>query len=163
RCEDYDIYLRMARSFPVASHPEIVAEYRWHGGNMSSDYREMLKGILRVHGLEAKHALARSETADDWRRGRQIWRCYYAGQILDATQENWDRGGSFSFAEKGIIQAMMSCPPVAISRVAQIARLRLARLLPEAVIYRLKRLQGKRPPPPLGAVSFGDLDRVAPV
>jgi glycosyltransferase involved in cell wall biosynthesis len=163
RCEDYDVFLRMARSFPVASHPEIIAEYRWHGGNMSSDYREMLKWILHVYGREAKRALAQSETADDWRCGQQIWRRYYAEQILDATQANWDRSRSFRLAAKGVIQAMLSCPLVAISRVAQIARHRLERLLPRAVVYRLKRLQGKRPPPPLGSGSFGDLGSIAPI
>src|SRR5258707_9317884 len=29
RCEDYDLYLRLARSHRIASHPEIIAEYRW--------------------------------------------------------------------------------------------------------------------------------------
>ena len=35
RCEDYDLYLRLAHSYPIASHPEFIAEYRWHGGNVS--------------------------------------------------------------------------------------------------------------------------------
>ncbi len=33
RCEDYDLYLRLALSYPIASHPEIIAEYRWHGAS----------------------------------------------------------------------------------------------------------------------------------
>ncbi len=163
RCEDYDVYLRMARSFPVASHSEIVAEYRWHGSNMSSDHYEMLKWALRVHGREAKRALARSETADDWRRGRRFWRRYYAEQILNATKENWARGRSFRRAARGVIQAVRASPQVVMSRVVQTARRRLARALPTGIVYRLKRLQGRRPRPPLGSVRFGDLDGVAPI
>src|SRR5438094_4795857 len=43
RCEDYDVYLRMSRVSPVASHRDIVAEYRWHGANMSANHHEMLE------------------------------------------------------------------------------------------------------------------------
>src|ERR1700723_279677 len=49
RCEDYDVYLRLARKYPVASHPEIVAEHRWHGRNISRDTARMLRAVLFVH------------------------------------------------------------------------------------------------------------------
>ncbi|MGA3223604.1 MAG: glycosyltransferase, partial [Acidobacteriaceae bacterium] len=48
RCEDYDVYLRLARKYSVASHPDIVAEYRWHGRNMSRDTAGMLRAVLAV-------------------------------------------------------------------------------------------------------------------
>ena len=32
--EDYELYLRIAREFPVRRHPRVVAEYRRHGSNM---------------------------------------------------------------------------------------------------------------------------------
>src|SRR3954447_25237358 len=37
-CEDYDVYLRLARSFPVACGPECIAEYHHHSSNMSHDF-----------------------------------------------------------------------------------------------------------------------------
>ena len=49
RCEDYDLYLRIARQFAIASHSDIIAEYRWHGQNMSSNAEEMLEAVLQVH------------------------------------------------------------------------------------------------------------------
>ena len=30
-CEDYDLYLRIARKHPVSVHDHLVAEYRQHG------------------------------------------------------------------------------------------------------------------------------------
>jgi SAM-dependent methyltransferase len=39
----------------------------------------------------------------------------------------------------------------------------MERTLPQGVIFRLKRLAGQRPPPPLGRVRFGDFDRTSPV
>src|SRR5262249_10534183 len=34
-CEDYDLYLRIARSWPIYCHHKVVAEYRLHGANKS--------------------------------------------------------------------------------------------------------------------------------
>jgi hypothetical protein len=45
--EDWDLYLRIARSFPVHCHNQIVAEYRTDG-LMTSDPSRMLKDSLAV-------------------------------------------------------------------------------------------------------------------
>src|SRR5262249_499978 len=47
-CEDYDLYLRIARSLPIYCHDKKVAEYRQHDANMSSDRRLMLKYAVCV-------------------------------------------------------------------------------------------------------------------
>jgi glycosyltransferase involved in cell wall biosynthesis len=163
RCEDYEVFLRMTRSLTVASHPEIIAEYRWHGSNMSLNHREMLEWALRVHGREAPRAFARRETAGDWRQGRHFWRRYYAEEILGAAKANWSGTKSLGLAARGIIDAMTASPPVTLRWIVRGALRRLARVLPAGVTYRLKRLCGKRPRPPLGAVRFGDLDSVTPI
>jgi len=46
--EDYDMYLRIARAFPVRTHGEIVAEYRFHSAGMSRDSARMLKFAIKV-------------------------------------------------------------------------------------------------------------------
>lgn len=163
RCEDYEVFLRMTRSQPVASHPEIIAEYRWHGNNMSLNHREMLRWALRVHSREAPRAFARSGTADDWRQGRRMWRSYYALEILGTAKANWSGGKSFGLVARGIVDAMTVSPLVTLRWIVRDALRRLARVLPAGVTYRLKRLCGKRPRPPLGAVRFGDLDSVTPI
>ena len=45
-CEDYDMYLRIARGHVVHSHSRVVAEYRRHGAAMSMDPARMLGGAL---------------------------------------------------------------------------------------------------------------------
>ena len=35
-CEDYDLYLKIARRFPAHQHARLVAEYRMHPGQMSA-------------------------------------------------------------------------------------------------------------------------------
>ena len=55
RCEDYDAYFRMAARYPIASHQEVVALYRWHGQNMSANSATMLEWVLRINDRQKIH------------------------------------------------------------------------------------------------------------
>jgi glycosyltransferase involved in cell wall biosynthesis len=79
--EDYDLFLRLARDHPIASHPTTIAEYRKHGANSSSNHPEMLRRTLLVQ----TRAAAASPIPDAhrvWRQGQALWRAYYAGALL---------------------------------------------------------------------------------
>ncbi len=155
RCEDYDVYLRMARAAPVATHPNTVAEYRWHGGNMSSNHREMLSWVLRVHAREKQPALApRAASASAWRHGRWVWRNYYAEQILGATRQRWAQQHSIGRAVHGVLQAMSASPGTTLRALLRAARRRFVR-----------RASNIDQPPrrALGSVNFGDLGGVRPI
>jgi glycosyltransferase involved in cell wall biosynthesis len=125
RCEDYDIYLRMARDGPIACHPRLVAEYRRHGANMSSNHREMLDWALRVHGRHAEAARALGAAASDWAQGQRAWRSYYARQILSDTRQRWVAQPSLREAVRGVLRAVIASPPAATKALAQTARNRL--------------------------------------
>lgn len=47
-CEDYDLYLKIARDHPILSHKKIIAAYRFHDNNMSANYKQMLHYALLV-------------------------------------------------------------------------------------------------------------------
>jgi len=146
RCEDYDLYLRMSRNYPVANHRHVVAEYRRHGANMSSDSLEMLRSVQRV--LARYRPLKGSgPAAVAWRQGQVMWRRYYFGEILRLPTLN------------RIIDGLRASPTLTTRYLIR----RLARALPQRVIFTLKRLPGRRPPPPLGCVRFGDFDRPSPI
>jgi len=51
-CEDYELYMRLARSYQVATHPAIVAEYRTYENSMSMDPSRMIRGVLQVFRLQ---------------------------------------------------------------------------------------------------------------
>lgn len=51
-CEDYDVYLRIARHHRVASHRRMVAEYRMHEASMSVNAARMLRTGMRVLGSQ---------------------------------------------------------------------------------------------------------------
>jgi len=80
--EDYDVYMRLARDFPVASYPEVVAEYRKHGQNSSNNAKRMLVCTLKVHARQKAAAAADPELAKAWAVGRSFWTKFYLREIM---------------------------------------------------------------------------------
>jgi glycosyltransferase involved in cell wall biosynthesis/SAM-dependent methyltransferase len=158
RCEDYDVYLRMARTGPVASHPQVIAEYRWHGGNMSSNHADMLDWALRVHDRHVKQARAMGDAAGDWKHGRQVWRNYYAGEMLGAARRRWATDAALGATARSVLQAVAASPVVITKSLVQTLRNRLAlgRFVPGRSRRRERRLA-------LGSVRWGDMGNVKPI
>jgi glycosyltransferase involved in cell wall biosynthesis/SAM-dependent methyltransferase len=170
RCEDYDVYLRMSRNHPVANHRQIVAEYRRHGSNMSSNPLEMLRCTHRL--LERYRPPGRSGPAvAAWRQGKAITRFYFVEEIL--------LGGKAKILVEGeaaerrlplvhrIVDAVRASPTLTARHLTRrawdLTRRFLKRALPPGALFTLKRLAGRQPPPPLGRVRFGDFDRTSPI
>jgi hypothetical protein len=139
RCEDYDVFLKMSRVYPVASHPTIIAEYRWHGSNMSADHREMLASTLSVHQREATNALTRPKTAAAWRQGRQVWRRYYAIQHLPAGLSDMTSSQKILQVSERFLQAVRMSPLGVAQHLLTQGRTRLMERLPSDVRFQLKR------------------------
>jgi glycosyltransferase involved in cell wall biosynthesis len=75
-CEDYDLYMKISRRFPVLHQPDVIAYYRIHGSNMSGDTTLMLNSVLHV--LNRQEAdLKTAEEINALQRGRKIWKDYY--------------------------------------------------------------------------------------
>ena len=154
RGEDYDLYLRLAQQYPIASHPEIIAEYRWHGQNMSSNTGQMLETILSIHD---RHRPEENRRLDFWLQGRRSWQHWYGrGQ-----RETWvDQ-------PQRLEGASASDWPVRI--FDHIAR----RILPKRLLKpsqrqwslpkRLLKPFQRQWPPPRGEIDFGSLASTRPV
>ena len=76
-CEDYDVYLRLSREYPVLCHDDRCAEYWHHGGNMSRDPAFMLRSALRVL-REYRAEAERRGYQDAYRAGIAGWKHFYA-------------------------------------------------------------------------------------
>jgi hypothetical protein len=102
-CEDYELYLRVARRFPVTSHGSVVAEYRRHGANASSNVGAMLLAALAVLDREWPYARQSRAHRAAYFSGRRFWRRYYGqkvvAQVLSAAERRqWEgavRGSLF--------------------------------------------------------------------
>ncbi len=73
---DYDLYLRIARDYPVHYHGEVVAEYRRrHGANMTIDPALILSTSLAVHRTQRKHVIGHEQYEKAYMAGmrRRQW------------------------------------------------------------------------------------------
>jgi len=89
RLEDHDIYLRMAQRYPIASHPNIVSEYRKHRQNLSGNSVEQLRVALEVLDRHAVRVGSDQRILAALRRGRKIKREYYVSQMLASAVIRW--------------------------------------------------------------------------
>jgi glycosyltransferase involved in cell wall biosynthesis/ubiquinone/menaquinone biosynthesis C-methylase UbiE len=92
-CEDYDLYLRIAREFPTCAHQELIAEYRKHSRAMSNDAERMLRaavGVLNAHRPRSEDEPDRQAA---WREGLAHWRRYYGQLLAEEVREDWGTRG----------------------------------------------------------------------
>lgn len=80
-CEDYDLYLKVARNHPVAHHSKILTVYRMHGNNMSGNPKLMLYSVLEVLKRQKKD-LKSKEEAISLKKGIEFFEKYYVNKLI---------------------------------------------------------------------------------
>jgi hypothetical protein len=95
-CEDQEIFLRVARTYPIYCHHEIIADYRRHGAQSSQKYDIMLKNSRKVLRMQRDYVERNAVYREALESGilfRQ--RLYERGlieQILSEIEKcNWQR------------------------------------------------------------------------
>ncbi|HZO59720.1 MAG TPA: glycosyltransferase [Solirubrobacterales bacterium] len=81
-CEDYDMFLRIAREFPISSHQEPVAEYRMHGSNMSGASDLMLRSVHAALRPQKPYVRKNKQYREAYRAGRRAWGKLYGEQLV---------------------------------------------------------------------------------
>lgn len=76
-CEDYDLYLRIARQYPVAHHPKFIATYYFHEKGLSHDYKIMMEAMITVMKKQAACIQSPPEKAA-YQVGLQQWKDYHS-------------------------------------------------------------------------------------
>jgi len=79
-CADYDMFLNIARRYPVLHHTETIAAYRIHSSNMSSNIPSMLETVLKVLRLQKKNLKTDAERKA-LKSGEDIWKDYYCQEL----------------------------------------------------------------------------------
>jgi len=113
--EDYDIYLRVARQAPVVCHPGLVAEYRWHGANMSLDSGLMLKATLRVLCRQRAHARGHDRLERAYGEGVRFWQQLFGEPLLYEVGARVRTGGSWSAIER-LLAVLLRYYPLGLGR-----------------------------------------------
>ncbi len=79
---DYELYLRIARQFPVYQHGEIVAEYRKHNMSMSGNPGLMLKNVLQVLDWQKEVVKTNADYKKALRQGIKYYSYLYGKGIV---------------------------------------------------------------------------------
>lgn len=135
-CEDYELYLRIARRRPIHRHGALVAEYRHHDTNMSRDHVFMLRAVLAVLRAERKR-IPDAKHRHALRSGMSVWKEYYGALLL----EEWRRNKSVT----GFLKVFRSNPHSA------------ARWAAKGLLRRILAIGDRKP------VRFGSLRRLSPI
>jgi glycosyltransferase involved in cell wall biosynthesis len=86
-CEDYDLYLKIARKFRVIHHTEYIADYMIHTTNMSGNISLMLTTVLNVLKRQ-ENTLRNQEEKRCFKNGLHIWKDYYSHKLYDKYKKN---------------------------------------------------------------------------
>lgn len=80
-CEDYDLFLRITRQYPVMHHTKLLTVYRKHGQNMSGNPKLMRETSLQILERQREWITAK-EDQDAIEQGRQFWKRLYAPPVV---------------------------------------------------------------------------------
>jgi glycosyltransferase involved in cell wall biosynthesis len=120
RCEDHDIYLRMAQRYPIVSHPDLVAEYRQHGENTSQNHVEQLKAALRLLDRHEARITVDAPVREALQRGRANKRKLYVSRMLESTRASWQIRGNVGGLIRGVIQAARWSPQITLQALIRV-------------------------------------------
>lgn len=161
RCEDYDVYLRMARRHPIAGYADLVAAYRLHDSNMSSDYHAMLQSALDVHARYRPDRRSDVRARRAWQEGRRAWRQYYATEMTDARYRSRRDGRTLTQSLPMLARLATVSPRAVLHEAARGLRRRVETVLPKRIRDRVPRVMQRVPG--TGRIRFGDLGGVTPI
>lgn len=88
--DDYELYLRLARRFPIFCHEAVVTDYRRHGTNTTRDPAVVLASQLKVQGRQRREVHGRLER-EALRRGLRKTRHEHGRALAEQIGEDWRR------------------------------------------------------------------------
>ncbi len=86
--EDYDIYFRITRRFPIYYHNNIVAEYRQHAMNMSRFSAQMLQSTMIVMRSQWKYVRGNKQYEHAYKKGMEYWKNTYGNDVVNEIRFN---------------------------------------------------------------------------
>jgi glycosyltransferase involved in cell wall biosynthesis len=88
--DDYDLYLRLARRFPIYCYEKVVTEYRRHGTNTTRDPGVVLDSQLEVLGRQ-RRCVRDSREREARKRGLRKTKFEHGRALAERIAEDWRR------------------------------------------------------------------------
>jgi glycosyltransferase involved in cell wall biosynthesis len=153
-CEDYDLYYRITRDFPICYHETFVAEIRAHEANMTRDSALMLSTSINVIRAQRKYLRGNKQYEEAYRAGIR-WEQGNYGYTLVEEVRAYIRGCEWKRALRGVL-VLLRYYPRGLALVSlnerHLERRKLARQLLirkqslEILEQRLRKSEGTRKP-----------------
>jgi glycosyltransferase involved in cell wall biosynthesis len=86
--DDYELYLRLARRYPIYCHEAVVTEYRRHGTNTTRDPGIVLASQLEVQGRQ-RRLVRDGREREALRRGMRKTRREHGRALAEQIVEDW--------------------------------------------------------------------------
>lgn len=101
--QDYELYLRIARKFPIYYHANTIAEYRQHGKNNTRDPILMINSITRILNKEWAYIRGNKEYEKAWEGGLKLCQEYYGNILVSQIHTQILEDHDIRAAMKGLI------------------------------------------------------------
>ena len=166
--EDYELYLRITRNYPVYFHNALVAEYRLHSTNITKNAELMLRSVMTVLRSQREYIKDDKKYMEAYRAGRKFWIEYYGYDLMQMVKAQLSMGGEIIRALRGIVTLIIYAPEwfslYAFKYVKRCVKRTLKSLCSISAPTFLQRNDELSPyTPPPGHVQFGDLHRLTPI
>jgi GT2 family glycosyltransferase len=114
--EDYQLYLRIAKDFPIRCHREVVAQYRKHGANQSGDPERMLKAHFSAYRSQWYRVKGDARYEEAYRIGTKHIRNNYGGMLATEVGRR-ARDANLKGAARGALVLLRYHPQTFLRRV----------------------------------------------
>ncbi len=165
-CEDYDLYLRLVRRYPVKCHDTVVAEYRRHATSMSQDHALMLRSAVSVLRAQRIYLGKHQAYSEAYKAGTGFWQMLY-GEPLAEEVIGRLKARQWKQVAHGFIVLLRYYPKGFMLCVSRGVR-KTVKSLSERTRMLIRSARGggdkaRRRVPSVGNVRFGSLRRVTPI
>jgi glycosyltransferase involved in cell wall biosynthesis len=117
---DYELNIRIARSFAFGCHHQVVLEYRQHGANMSTDAGYMLQSAMTVRRSERRYLRGDPRAEQAWREGIATVRSDFGHRLVHQVRSDFRTPGRRQRALRGLL-CLLRHYPAGLVRVARAA------------------------------------------
>jgi hypothetical protein len=162
--EDYDMFLQLARKYPVFHHTQPIAAYRIHGTNMSANIPMMLTYTLKV--LKRQESLLQNDSERRLlQKGIHCWKKWYCRELykklypqpIFTNYKNAEIAMLWENDKSLLLKYFLVCQ-------VKLAKWAIKKITPNFLSRRLHKA-GIYPNfiPAPGSVNKGDFDRTSPI
>ncbi len=104
---NYELYLRLARTYPVCDHGQIVAHYRRHDANMSSDAGVMLRETQMVLRSQRPYIGQDQRALAAYHEGWRNWQEFFGEQLAFEIRSEARAGRWLAALKKTVVLAVL--------------------------------------------------------